>query len=548
MTAAPLRILPLGGSNEVGLNATLYHQGADGLLVDFGALLGDDRSPAIQRIVPSVEPLLRDQRRIHGLVLTHGHEDHIGAVPYLLQRLEVPVYGSPLALALVRSRLERDGYSVRMDFRELNPGTPADIGPFEVEPIAVTHSIPESSMIAIRSEQGLVVHTGDFKLDREPVVGGTDVGRLDALADEGVDLLLSDSTNAERSGRSATETSVVSALSAAIAEAEGRVAVTFVSSHLHRLQALADVARRLGRRVLLLGSAFERNREIAARLGLLELDPEVATVPEAAARLPRDRLLIVATGSQGEWAGAMARLARGEGPVPLEAGDRVIFSARVIPGREVAVRAVVNRLVERGVEVIEARRERALHTSGHAQAEEQAELIRRLRPRSFAPIHGDRVMLNAHAATAREAGMPPDEIFVVGDGQSLELAKGQVGRGDAEDAPRVALDAAGDPLPWPTVRARQTLARQGVLACTVLVDDRGITAALPTMVTHGFDLSDDERTELARGVRAELEDPTLVSVDRIRERAVATLRRMLARSTPVVLVQVLPISRASPEL
>lgn len=547
MTAAPLRILPLGGSNEVGLNATLYHQGRDAILVDYGALLGDDRSPAIQRIVPSIEPLLRDERRLHGLVLTHGHEDHIGAIPYLLQRLDVPVYGAPLSLALVRSRLERDGYSVRMDFRELEPGVRATVGPFEVEPVTVTHSIPESAMIAIRSDQGLVVHTGDFKLDREPVQGATDDARLASLADEGVDLLLSDSTNAERAGRSATETSVVAALSDAIAEARGRVVVTFVSSHLHRLQALAEVARRLGRRLLLLGAAFERNRDIATRLGLLGLPSNVTTVPEAAARLPRDQLLIVATGSQGEWGGAMARLSRGEGPVPLEAGDRVIFSARVIPGREVAVRTVVSRLAERGVEVIEARRDRSLHTSGHAQAEEQAELIQRLKPETFAPIHGDRVMLAAHAATARAAGMAPDRIFVIGNGQSLELAQGRVARGSDEDAPRVALDGAGDPLPWSTVRARQTLARQGVLACTVLVDDRGRPAADPSLVAHGFDLTDDEQAELRRGVRLELEDRTLVSIDRLRERAVATLRRMLARSTPVVLVQVLPTPRSPRE-
>jgi len=292
-----------------------------------------------------------------------------------------------------------------------------------------------------------------------------------------------------------------------------------------------------------LGTAFERNREIATRLGVLELDPDVLTVPEAAARLPRDQLLIVATGSQGEWGGAMARLARGEGPIDLEAGDRVIFSARVIPGREVAVRSVITRLAQRGIEVIEARHRRALHTSGHAQAEEQAELIARLRPTSFAPIHGDRVMLEAHAATARSAGLAAEQIFVIGNGESLELRDGEVRRGPTEDAPRVALDAAGDPLPWAAVRARQTLGRQGVLACTVLVDERGRPAMDPPISTYGFDLADGERAELARGLQVELADPSLVSVDRIRERAVSTLRRMLARSTPVVLVHVVPIPR-----
>lgn len=536
-----LRILPLGGSREVGLNATLYHQGDDALVVDFGALLGDDRAPCVQRIVPSIEPLVRDGRRLHGVVLTHGHEDHIGGLPYLLDRLRVPVYGAPLSLALVASRLERDGRGAGAELRELRPGAPLSLGPFELELISVTHSIPESAMVALRSSAGALVHTGDFKLDEAPFAGSTDLERLAAWSAQGVDLLLSDSTNAERTGRSATETSVIEALGSAVAEARGRVVVTFVSSHLHRLGGLLAVARRLGRRVLLLGSAFERNAEIGQRLGLLPSEPDLMTRAEVAGRIPREQLLIVATGSQGEWSGAMARLAREEGPVDLEAGDRVIFSARVIPGRETAVRAVVNRLVERGVEVIEARRSRWLHTSGHAEREEQAELIRRLRPRSFAPIHGDRVMLMAHAQTAREAGLRSDRIFVVGNGESLVLRDGEVVRGSVEDVPRVPLDARGDPLSWGEVKGRQTLSRQGLLSCALAVDDRGRLAAPPEFRTSGFELDANELQTLAAGLSDELAREKLISIDRIREVSVAVLRRMLARQAPVVVVHVVPV-------
>jgi len=536
-----VRVLPLGGSNEVGLNATLYLRGADAILVDFGALIGDDRTACVQRIVPALDPLVRDGRRLHGVVLTHGHEDHIGGIPYLLDRLNVPVFGAPLSLALVRSRLERDGKRVEADLRAIPPGARFRLGPFQIEMVSVTHSIPQSAMVALSSEDGRIVHTGDFKLDEAPIEGGTDVARLDELGREGVALLLSDSTNAERDGRSASETSVVEALAAAIGEADGRVVVTFVSSHLHRLDALTRVARRLGRKVLLVGSAFERNWGLGVEVGVAKTDPDVFTTAEGVQRLTPRETLVVATGSQGEVSGAMARLARGEGPVSLEAGDRVIFSARVIPGRETAVRGVVNRLVERGVEVLEAHRSRALHTSGHAQSEEQAELIRRLAPESFAPIHGDRVMIEAHARTARRAGLAPDRIFVVGDGESLWLEGGVVRRGPAEETPRVALDARGDPLSWREVKARQVLARQGALACALVVDGRGDLVSTPRLEASGFDLDAGEVETLQRGLENALRGRASISVEQIREVAVSTLRSMLARNTPVVLVQVVPL-------
>ncbi len=530
MTASSVFVTPLGGSDEVGLNATLYRAGTDCLLVDFGALLLNEGSSPVQKVVLGLEPLMRDGRRVHGVVLTHGHEDHIGGLPYLLERFAVPIYGSPLALALARHRLEQRGLGKTADLRPLSPGQSLSLGPFTVEAIRVTHSIPESTMIALRSAAGNILHTGDFKLDADPWGPATDYDRLDRLANDGLHLLLSDSTNAERAGRSPTESDVQSALRSVIDESAGRVVVTFVASHLDRLNGLLAAARDLGRRVLLVGAAFARLRELGTRLGLSEPAPSVLVGPDEAATVPRNRLVIVATGSQGEPSGGLARLARGEGPIRLEAGDRVVFSARVIPGRLPAIRRLQNQLAKLGVEVVTAGSKPNLHASGHAQQQEQRELIERVRPDYFAPIHGEHLMLRAHAQTARTAGVSGDRIFVLSDGESLELTEGRVRMGPLEEVARVPLGSSGRALSWAEVKTRQRLGRGGLVSCVLAVSDQGALVVDPMIEGRGIDI--DARV-FAHRVRDELRRATPVSVEEIRQLAVSTIRRELQESAEV---------------
>ncbi len=540
----PLQVLPLGGSGEVGLNATRYTLGDSCLVVDFGALLGIEDLPSVSKLVPGTEPL--EGRGLVGLVLTHGHEDHIGGVGHLLERIKVPVHGFPLPLEMVRSRLrgsDRFASTERKSrFVSMEPGQRVELGPFEIELVSVTHSIPDTAMVVIRGGGMTVVHTGDFKLDRAPALGGpSDVARLEALGQAGVDLLMSDSTNAERPGRTPSETSVVEALRAWIRTVRGRAVVTFVSSHLHRMQALAEAAEDLGRKAVVLGRSMGRNLELAERLDLFSTLPRVSV--DEAARLPPESVLVLATGSQGEPGGAMARLARGEmAPLHLAPGDAVAFSARVIPGRELSVRKLRNRLVQRGIDVVTAK-DLPIHSSGHAQQDEQADLLRWLQPRNFAPMHGDRTMLEAHAATARRAGLTPDQVWVFEDGQSIEVRPGgRIEWGPVEDVPRVPVDDAGRSMTWAEAKERRKIAQRGLVTCTVWVDDQGAVAGPVAVDGFGVELSDADRRQVAEAVRGALRDPSLISIAGMEDKMTATVRQRLGinRQGPWVASRVIP--------
>lgn len=542
MNGSPLEILPLGGSGEVGLNATRYRVGQDCIVVDFGALLGIEDLPSVSRLVPSVEGL--DGLDVHGLLLTHGHEDHIGGVGHLLERRNIPVYGLPLPIEMVKSRLRSNGGGSLVSkgtFVSLEPGESIELGPFTVELVAVTHSIPDTAMVVIRAGGTTVVHTGDFKLDTDPVWGGaSDADRLRALGRQGVDLLMSDSTNAEREGRTPTERSVCDALKAWMEGVPGRAVITFVSSHLHRMRGLVQAASEVGRQVVVAGRSMERNLELAEGLGLFPPLPRVSW--EQAANLPPERLLVLATGSQGEPGGALSRLARSElAPLSLSPGDGVAFSARVIPGREVQVRTLRNRLVQRGVAVATAR-DLPIHTSGHAQQAEQIELIQWLRPRNFAPMHGDRTMLEAHARTARAAGMSPETIWMVEDGQSLRLHPGgRMERGPDHDLARVPLDEAGHPLSWGEAKSRRRLAQRGLVVAMVAVDSYGKPQGPVGLEGFGVEFPERARDRTMQAAREALDDPSLISLDMMEERLRNTIRRQLGlnRHGPWLEVRVL---------
>jgi ribonuclease J len=504
----PLRLLPLGGLGEIGMNCLLVERDGESLLVDCGVRFPGAEAHGVDVVIPDFRPLVARRDRLRALLLTHGHEDHIGAVPYLLEEMpELPVYGTRFTLALVRQKL--DELSLGGDLRELTPRVPVQLGAFSVEPLRVTHSIPDGVALAIESPEGLVIHTGDFKLDEDPIDGErTDLERLSQLGDRGVLCLLSDSTNALVPGRCPGERSVGPALERALAEAPGRVVAALFASHIHRIQRLLELAQAAGRKVTLNGRSLEQNVASATAVGKLTVPPGVLVSQEDAATLEPRRLLILSTGAQGEPRSGLVRLASGIHPrLHLEAGDRVVFSSRVIPGNEVSVAALQNAFARLGVDSL-AEPVHAVHVSGHGYSGDEREVLLRARPRAFIPIHGEARHLRAHREIAIAAGVPADRCLVAYDGDVVELG----------DPPRVAnhvdvgkvfLDRwGGGDVPEGLLRDRRTLAENGLVVAVVVID--GASGALsrpPDLLSRGVAAPDPERfwQEARRVVEAEIE-------------------------------------------
>lgn len=515
LVSPSLLVLPLGGCGEIGLNATLLVDGDDALLIDCGVLLGVQNAPGVDRAVPGFEPLFRFGRKLAGVVLTHGHEDHIGALPALLAELDVPVFGTPLTMTLARSRLEGKSRPVAEEARRQSSGRlvpvplggRVQVGPFAVEMIRVTHSLPDSAALFVETRAGRVLHSGDFKLDASPHDGRTtDTTRLAELGQGGIDLLLADSTNAEVPGRNRAETEVGLEVDRAIGEATGRVIVACLASHLHRVDAVLRAARRHGRRVALVGRALHEMFKVGLELGHLDADATTLISEDRLDQLPARELLVITTGTQGEPNAGLARLAGGrDHGLRIVPGDRVILSARTIPGNERAVRKVVNQLVREGAEVITDHM-RPVHCSGHACQAEQADLLRLVRPRHFVPIHGERSMLEAHARTAAAEGVARDRVLVIEDGQSVVLSSGSLSRGPEEEVSQRAVDSAGRVLDWGDVRERAKIGRAGLVVCSLALDARsGRLLDRPVVTARGLTLAAGATERVRSAVQSALD-------------------------------------------
>jgi ribonuclease J len=496
---------PLGGLGEIGMNLSIYGFG-DGrrrqwIIIDCGvSFASEEHLPGVDLILPDISFLLEQRKNILGLVLTHAHEDHMGAIMDLWPRLKVPFYATPFSAALFEARRASEPGAPDIPVNVVPVGGHLSLGPFEIDFINVSHSIPESNALAIRTPVGTVVHTGDWKIDPTPIIGGpTDAAKLTALGDAGVLALVGDSTNAVREGKSPSEADVAKTLAELIRTAPRRVAVTTFASHVGRLRAVADAARAAEREVVLVGRAMERVVQVARETGYLNGVQDFRSV-ESYGYLPPDKVLALCTGSQGEPRAALSRIAADEHPeVALSRGDRVIFSARPIPGNEKAISRVINGLVEQGVEVI-TDRTHLVHVSGHPRRDELREMIGWVRPKILIPAHGEALHLAEHADLARKAGVP--HVLVCRNGDLVRLAAD--GPAIIDEVPSGRLYKDGSLLVSAdsrTVAARRRLSFAGIVSVALALSEKGVLAANPEVELIGLpetDAGGASMTEIAR--------------------------------------------------
>lgn len=473
--ATKLRIIPLGGLDGVGNNMTVFEYGDDMIVVDAGMMFPDDDHPGIDLLVPDYTYILENSHKLRGLIITHGHEDHTGAIPYVLKDLDVKtsIYGSALTNGLIEGKLAEHRFK-DVVLNEIKSGTKIKLSAFNIEFFNVNHSIPGAMGVFIKTPAGSVLHTGDFKLDQTPIDGvKTDFGMISRFADEGIDLLMSDSTNANNANFTRSEAEVGKVLNSIIANAKGRVVVASFASHIHRIQQICDATVRAGRKVAVTGRSMLTNTEIARRLGYLEIDDESIVDAYQVNDMPRHKMVVLCTGSQGEPLSALTRIANGEHKtIDIQRGDTVIISASPVPGNEKAVNRVKNALAKAGVDFYDKDR-CMVHVSGHAGAEELKLVMAICKPKNFLPIHGEELHLQAHANLARNIGIPNDHIFTLENGNVLEMLNGNITVGESVDSGIVFVEglSVGDASTL-VLKDRKTLANEGVATVVLQISKR----------------------------------------------------------------------------
>jgi ribonuclease J len=488
LSSPRLRYIPLGGLGEVGINMWALEWNKQVLVVDAGLMFPQEDMLGIDLVLPDISYLLSRDRQVVGIFLTHGHEDHIGGLPYALKKLNVPVYGTRLTLGLVKPKLKEHRILREADLREVRVGDSVQLGPFRVETVAVCHSIPDAVALAIETPVGRVVYTSDFKLDDSPPDGlPTDMARFRQLGDEGVLLLLSDSTNSERGGRSGSERDLHGPFERIFGEAPGRIVVANFASNIHRIQHLVRMAVQFERKVAVVGRSLETNFKTARELGFLKVPEGLTVALDRIDRVPPSKLLLLTAGSQGEPMSALARFAAQRHPlVNVLDGDWVVISARPIPGNERMVHQTVNNLYRHGARVFYSEVGH-VHVTGHAQRDELREMLDATRPHFFIPVHGEYRQLLLHSDIAREAGLDEDRIAVVEDGASMELDGESMIQGEKVNTGLVFVDGLGvGDVEQVVLRDRRHLAEDGILVVTLTLDrDTGAVRAGPDLISRG---------------------------------------------------------------
>ncbi|MFZ1285556.1 MAG: ribonuclease J [Candidatus Phosphoribacter sp.] len=543
LPANGLRIVPLGGLGEIGRNMTVFEHAGRLLIVDCGVLFPEEHQPGVDVILPDFTWLRNRLDTVDAVVLTHGHEDHIGGVPYLLrERPDIPLVGSRLTLAFIEAKLVEHGITPKTI--EVAEGDRSSFGPFDCEFVAVNHSIPDGLAVAIRTAAGLVLHTGDFKMDQFPLDGRvTDLRAFSRLGQEGVDLFLVDSTNAEVPGFTMSEEELAPAIDTVFRTTKGRIIVSSFASHVHRIQQVLDTAHRHGRQVAFVGRSMVRNMGIARELGYLTIpDGLVVKDLKALERLRPDQMTIIATGSQGEPMAALARMANRDHPVSVTAGDTVLMASSLIPGNENAIYRVINELTRWGATVVHKGNAK-VHVSGHASAGELAYCYNIVRPTNVLPVHGEWRHLRANADIAIRTGVAADRVLIAQDGSVIDLVDGRAKIIGTVPAGLVYVDGADvGGATEETLHVRRTLAEEGVLTIVCIIDtETGKLTEQPDYLAHGFppemmDFSDATpaiQGALTKAFRDGIED--LDQIEDLVRRAASQWAHRKHRRSPLVI-------------
>ena len=503
-----LKIIPLGGLGEVGKNMTAYEFQNQILVVDAGIMFPHNDMLGIDYIIPDFEYLRNRSHQVVGIVITHGHEDHIGAIHHVLRDIPAPVYGTPLTMGLIEVKLARNNAASKAMLNTVEAGSTIELGPFKVEFFHICHSIPDAVGLGITTPAGLVVHMSDFKFDHTPVDGWpTDYAKLAELSKRGVDLLLSDSTNAERPGWTPSEKVIGPAFDKVFEDAPGRIIVATFASLISRVQQVADAAEKHGRKMALAGSSMVDNVKIARKLGYLDIPDEILVSLEQALQMQDHKVVLMCTGSQGEPSSIVGRLSAGTNrQFDLRPNDTVVLSSHPIPGNEETISKTINRLLRRGANVI-YNSIAPIHVSGHASQEEQKLLLNLIKPKHFLPIHGELRQLKRHGQLAVEVGIPQECVIVVENGQIVELSGNRIKLGERIPGGYVFVDgqSIGD-VDYDIMREREKLARNGIFLIDISVDDlSGRLLHDPEIITRGF-VSPDDAEKLLPEVRRRIMD------------------------------------------
>jgi ribonuclease J len=538
-----LRVVPLGGLGEIGRNMTVFEHAGRLLIVDCGVLFPDEHQPGVDVIIPDFSWIRDRLDKVDAIVLTHGHEDHIGGVPYLLrERPDIPVVGSRLTLALIEAKLTE--HRIKPRTVEVAEGDRRTFGPFDCEFIAVNHSIPDGLAVAIRTKAGLVLHTGDFKMDQFPLDGRvTDLRAFARLGEEGVDLFLPDSTNAEVPGFTMSEGELAPAIDQVFRTTEGRVIVSSFASHVHRIQQVLDTAHKHHRKVAFVGRSMVRNMGIARELGYLTIpDGLVVKDMKALERLRPDQQTIIATGSQGEPMAALARMANRDHPVEIMPGDTVLMASSLIPGNENAIYRVINELTRWGANVVHKGNAK-VHVSGHASAGELAYCYNIIEPSNVLPVHGEWRHLRANADIAIRTGVDAERVLIAQDGSVIDLVDGHAKITGNVPAGLVYVDAMTvGGATEETLHVRRTLAEEGVVTIVCIIDpDTGALAEEPDYLAHGFppDLLDFSaatpliQKALTKAASDNIED--LAQIEELVRRAASSWAHRAHRRSPLII-------------
>ena len=501
--AQTLTAIPLGGLGEFGMNMMVFRYGEDILVVDAGMMFPESELLGVDLVIPDITYLKQNRARVRAIVLTHGHEDHIGALPYILRDLNVPIYGTRFTLALVKKRLEEAGLLESAKLFEVTPGRLVEIGPYEVEFIPVTHSTIDCVALAIRTPLGVIIHTGDFKIDQTPVDNAPfDLHALARYGNEGVLALFSDSTNVERPGFTASERSVVPRIEELTRLAPRRVVLSCFASSIHRIQQVIDIAERVGRKVGFVGRSMVDNVEIAHDLGYLRIPDGMVVRPQDIRGFDPKRLLLLVSGSQAEPMSSMSRIAvDNHRLVTIDENDTVILSARIIPGNEKAIFRMLDHMFRRQALVYYDNSGGVIHVSGHASQEEQKMVLRLVKPKYFIPVHGEYRHLFRHAALAHQLGCVSGEILLLENGKCIEFTEDGVRRLDPVPAGRVLVDSGSlEEIEEMVVRDRKHLSEEGVVIPIIAIDKHtGTVESAPEIVTRG--LMSDNGNDFLAGAR-----------------------------------------------